>query len=303
MTPNELFTKQYFDLLEQEDKRFDKANRDAMLEAASVLAILYLGFNPVTGKAFQFTSAADPIFAALREKLKTNFRIHTENALKISKFKNEQIFRRMLETPELRGWLNRKIQERTLSQRIWKYTGMYRMELEARIAMGIVNGESERSLIKSVEKFLDHPYDNLIVDTRADWKARRLAVKYNTGTGKFASAYANVKRLARTEIFEAYRRADYLIWKSIPQVRGVLVYLSPFHYKEDSCDFLKGMYPKDFFFMGWHPACQCLAVPIMGGETIKDLPEDAKAYMSQAKTQKWYNKLPFITENNGYWGL
>ena len=35
------------------------------------------------------------------------------------------------------------------------------------------------------------------------------------------------------------------------------------HPVSDICDELKGVYPKEFKFVGWHPQCHCFAVPVL----------------------------------------
>lgn len=32
------------------------------------------------------------------------------------------------------------------------------------------------------------------------------------------------------------------------------------------CEALKGKYPKDFVFTGWHPQCRCYIVPVLASE-------------------------------------
>lgn len=300
ITPQELLTQQFMDYMEQEAKVADKEVQDKFMEVVKTLVSLYL-LSSISGEAFRLPKAADIIFTQFRTDLRAVADKYTENAMKFSKLKNTKMFNKVLETPQLRGWLDRKIQDITLNQRILKYTNNFKYEIEARIAIGIANKESEASLINSVKLFLDHPYDNMIVGTKADWKARRLAVKYNTGKGIYKSSFANAKRLVRSEMFEAYRRADYLIWKDESSVMGVLVYLNPAHPMYDSCDELVGMYPKGFFFTVWHPACICLSRPYVKGSLVNSVPSSAKKYMAQDKTKKWYGNLPFITENKKYW--
>lgn len=300
ITPQELLTQQFMEYMESEAKVADKEIQDKFMEVVKTLVSLYL-LSSIGGKGFKLPKAADIIFTQFRADLRIVADKYTENAMKFSKLKNTQMFNKVLETPQLRGWLDRKIQDVTLNQRILKYTNNFKYEIEARIAIGIANKESEASLIRSVKLFLDHPYDNMIVGTKADWTARRLAVKYNTGKGIYKSSFANAKRLVRSEMFEAYRRADHLIWRDESSVQGVLVYLNPAHPALDSCDYLVGLYPKDYFFCGFHPACICLARPYVKGSLVKNIPSSAKEYMAQDKTKKWYSKLPFITENKKYW--
>jgi len=300
ITPQGL-TQQFMDYMNDEAKVADKEVEKRFMELAKVLAALYLLAPSATGYNFRFPKSTDVIFAQFRLDIRAIVDKFTLNGMKFSKEKNTRIFNRVLKTPKLRGWLDRKIQDVTLNQRILKYSNNFKYELEARIAIGIANGETEASLINSVKVYLDRPFDNLLVDKRASWAARRLAVKFNTGKGIYKSSFANEKRLVRTEMFAAYRRADHLIWRDEKSVVGVRVYLNPAHPVLDSCDYLVGMYPKDYFFTGFHPACICLSMPVTRGDMVKDIPQSAKEYMGQDKTQRWYNELPFITENKKYW--
>ena len=101
--------------------------------------------------------------------------------------------------------------------------------------------------------------------------------KYLTDFDKLKSAYtekfgkaAKVKncqydsvRLARTEINIAYKTSDFLRWKDMPFVLGIEIQLSKSHPEKDICDDLKGEYPANFKFTGWHPNCFCFATPIL----------------------------------------
>lgn len=301
MTPTELFTKQYMEFLQQEAKGFTEENKQDMIDSASVIIAIYLGSPKSYGHNFRFTKSADLIFAELRNKLYENFAKYSNNGIRLSQLKNQRIFKRIISAPEIRGFVNRKIQEFTLKQRIAKYTQMFRMELEARVAIAISEGEAQSALVKAMSAFIDDPYAYITPKFRNVWAANRLARKYNPGTGKYKSAYANFKRLAYSEIFEVYRRADHKIWSSQKEVVGQLIYLNPAHPRYDSCDELVGVYPAMFLFTGFHAACICLNIPIVKGRTITKIPDSAKQYMSQDKTMKWWGKLPFVQENLKYW--
>lgn len=255
MTPSELFTKEYMEALIREAELSEKEIESLFSDAFKVLVALYLSGPKSSGFNFKLPKSADLIFAELRKNVREVFDKYSQKSAKLSALKNSTILNKKIDAPELKGWLDRVIQDRTLNQRILRVTNAFKMEVEARIAIGIVNGESEYSMIRSVEKFLLNPYDFLSIDKRLDYDARRLAIKYSPKTGTYKTAYANAKRLIRSEVFEAYRRSDHLIWKASDKVKGVLVYLNPLHPQYDSCDELVGLYPKDFFFTGFHPAC------------------------------------------------
>ena len=62
--------------------------------------------------------------------------------------------------------------------------------------------------------------------------------------------------------------------------------LSGNHPRTDICDHLKGKYPKDFKFTGWHTQCFCHAVTILAtpAEFIKSLNEDTEISSSNTVT-------------------
>ena len=49
----------------------------------------------------------------------------------------------------------------------------------------------------------------------------------------------------------------------------------------DICDELKGDYPKDFKFTGWHPHCRCYATPLL--KTPEELAADNQRIMQHKK--------------------
>jgi len=46
----------------------------------------------------------------------------------------------------------------------------------------------------------------------------------------------------------------------------------------DICDELKGRYPKDFKFTGWHPNCRCYAISIL--KTEEEMAEDTRRILA-----------------------
>ena len=64
----------------------------------------------------------------------------------------------------------------------------------------------------------------------------------------------------------AYRQAENLRWKQMDFIVGYEIKLSGKHHHADICDDLKGEYPKDFVWTGWHPNDMCYKVPILKTE-------------------------------------
>lgn len=61
-------------------------------------------------------------------------------------------------------------------------------------------------------------------------------------------------------------------------VVGIEIKLSNNHPIDDICDELKGKYPKDFKFTGWHPLCRCHAVTIL--KTPDEMAEDNRRILA-----------------------
>lgn len=176
-----------------------------------------------------------------------------------------------------------------LSQKVWKYTGIYKDELEDALDLAIGEGTPANRLATQIQKYLNDPdrfYRRFRVKIGEDedgdpiygrvWKRRVFDKetdsykwvdddprKYHPGRGVYRSSYRNAQRLARTETNIAYRTADYERWQQLPFVIGVEIKLSNNHPEPDICDDLKGIYPKGFKWSGWHPNCRCYQEPVL----------------------------------------
>lgn len=159
-----------------------------------------------------------------------------------------------------------------LSQKVWKYTGDLRTELENAISVSMGEGVSAATMSRRVRQYLREP-DKLFRRVRGkDGKLRlsKAAKAYHPSRGVYRSSYKNAMRLTRTETNMAYRIADEDRWQRMDFVVGYEVKTSNNHPVPDICDDLKGKYPKGFVFKGWHPQCRCRIVPILAtkGEFI-----------------------------------
>ena len=184
-----------------------------------------------------------------------------------------------------------------LSQRVWRYTGAYKKELENTLDLAIGEGTAANRLATTIQKYLNDPdrwYRRFRVKVGEDengnpvygrvWK-RRIYDKesqsykwiddnpkdYHPGRGVYRSSYRNAQRLARTETNIAYRTAEYDRWQDMPFVIGIEIKLSNNHPVPDICDDLKGIYPKTIKWTGWHSNCRCYQVPVLAthGEVEK----------------------------------
>lgn len=179
-----------------------------------------------------------------------------------------------------------------LSQKVWKYTGMYKSELEMTLDLAIGEGTPANQIAAKIKQYLNDPDRfyrrfRIKVGEKDDgspiwgykWKRRVFDSEsggykwiddnpknYHPGRGVYRSSARNAQRLARTETNIAYRTADYNRWQQLPFVIGVEIKLSNNHPDTDICDDLKGIYPKNFKWTGWHPNCRCYMVPVLAGK-------------------------------------
>lgn len=170
-----------------------------------------------------------------------------EKAMKVYGFdKGGDKYNRYFQTDNaaLRAFQQRKDRGLNLSQKLWRQSDEIEKELECALSVAIERGTSAITLSKRLSQYLvDFP---------------KLKADYTEKFGHAARCrdceYASM-RLARSEINMAYRTAEHLRWQQFDFILGFDVKLSGRHPAPDICDDLKGRYPKDFKFTGWHPNC------------------------------------------------
>lgn len=168
------------------------------------------------------------------------------------------------------AFIKRKTDGLGLSDRVWKYTNQFKEEIELGLDLGIRSGRSADELSRDLRSYLQHP-DKLFRRVRnkhGQLVLSQRAMAYHPGRGVYRSSYKNARRLAATETNIAYRTADYERWQQLDFVVGIEIKLSNNHPEPDICDDLKGRYPKDFKFTGWHPHCRCHV------ETVLKMPDE-----------------------------
>ena len=201
----------------------------------------------------------------------------------------------------LKAFQNRADKGMNLSAKLWNQSALYKEEMEAAISTAIQKGMSAQTLSKRLSVYLeDFP---------------KLQKDYRERFGRACICndceYRSI-RLARSEINMAYRTAEQTRWKQFDFIVGYEIKLSGSHPHPDICDDLKGRYPKDFDWTGWHPNDMCYAIPIImsedeywnegdrsqSDEMITELPENFKDYVRDNK------KRLMAFEENGtspYW--
>lgn len=158
-----------------------------------------------------------------------------------------------------------------LSQRVWKYVGDFKTEMEMALSVAMGEGKSAATISREVCKYLQRPdmmfrrfrvktgeqdifdadgnivgkesvygrvWKRKVVDAmtgNVSWQTVNLK-DYSFGRGVYRSSYKNAMRLARTETNMAYRTADQERWKRLDFVIGYRVVLSDNHPEPDICN-------------------------------------------------------------------
>ncbi|MBD0822631.1 hypothetical protein [Aestuariibaculum marinum] len=221
-------------------------------------------------------------------------------------------------TEALQAFLKRSSNGLDLSKRVWNLTNQTQSQLEYFIADGLTEGRSAAKLAGDIQKYLKAP-DKRFRRKRSPITGKLIssdpAKDYKPGTGVYRSSYKNALRLARNEINIAYRTADMERRKQLDFVVGIKVNLSQAHTVYDICDELKGEYPKEFVFVGWHPNCLCFTTSVLlskkdfieqlktgkvpKSKYIKSIPESASNYLNKNSERiKGLSNTPYFIRDN-----
>lgn len=182
-----------------------------------------------------------------------------------------------------------KINEKSfkISTRVWKEGVKGQIEGALQIAQS--KGQSAAELARELKKYLQEPdrlYRRITDPDTGELKLSKAARDYHPGQGVYRSSYKNALRLARTEINNAYRRAEWESYQANPCIIGYRIRLSNNHTLInpktgkpepfiDICDYAQGLYPKDFRWHGWHPQCRCIMTPVFASDEDIEKMEDA----------------------------
>lgn len=319
----------------------DEAARRATAIAANT------GYND-TSEDFRFDDfpqarrEIDALLKELSAKLSVNVREANSDAWDMANAKNDAMVDAMLDATgskldkkATRRWYNhnerarnafnhRREQGMNLSTNVWRLD-QFKQEMELALEMGLGRGKSAAELSREVRSFLKYPNKlfRRVRDEKGVLRLSRAAEAFHPGQGVYRSSYKNALRLTATENNMAYRSADSMRWKQIDFVLGIRISPSKTnHPVVDICDELKGDYPKDFVFTGWHPFCKCFAVPILAKQEdfikyqqaiiegkdvqewefdgeVKDVPKDFKGWVQENEERISRAKsLPYFIKNN-----
>ena len=157
-----------------------------------------------------------------------------------------------------------------LSQKVWRYTGDLKTEMELALSLSLGQGDSASTVSRKVRQYLQEPdklFRRIRTGTDANgnplYKLSKAAKAYHPGRGVYRSSYKNAMRLTRTETNMAYRVSEQDRWQRMDFVVGYEVKRSKRGFDCSICESLKGKFPKDFDFRGWHSQCRCVVVPIL----------------------------------------
>lgn len=250
------------------------------------------------------------------------------NTSKLSKARLNKMQDRNLDA--LQAFQGRKVEGLNLSERVWKYVGQYREQIESALDVGLGEGRSAQQLARDVKQNLKDPNRlfRRVRDKRGNLVLSKAARAFHPGRGVYRSSVKNAQRLTRSEINMAYRESDWQRWQSLDFVVGYEIVRSN-HEPLCECDIcarLVGRYPKTFKFIGWHPQCMCYAIPILMDEetfndnelgdlkaalrgttykhrqaanTVTDVPDSFKEWVKDhIKAQKGWSSTPYFIRDN-----
>jgi hypothetical protein len=303
-------------------KRIENVYHDAIKEVSFQSSMLtYEGqtFNLDTSPILK--RKIDEILSQMHSKITDEIIKSTEQSWQLSNHKNDVLTdsvvgetvlteraKQLLYNPNhdaLSSFIKRSEKGLNLSKRVWNLVEPYKYELEAGLADAINRGQSAAQTASTLKKFLNEP-DKLfrrVRDENGNLQLSKAAKNYHPGQGVYRSSYKNALRLTATENNIAYRTADNERWKKQPFTKGIEIVLSKSHPEFDICDELKGKYPKDFKFTGWHPKCLCYATPVLATDAEFNDMEDELLGISKTKPDITYIEKPpaafdkWISEN------
>ena len=167
-----------------------------------------------------------------------------------------------------------------VSSQIWAQNQIKSIENE--VLSAIARGTSADELALRLRGYLIGE-SGLSAQEVTDWRLASRAARRNLGH----SILYKAKRLARTEINNAYWEAGRLSAQSSPVVLGILWNLSNRHPKPDMCDYFHranlydlgpGIYPAQHLSPKGHPNCLCYQTDVLLPVTEWGMPRAEKSF-------------------------
>lgn len=280
---------------------YDELVREAV---AIGMTVPLLGERPFRFSNYPHTKArADKLLDNYQENIKKLIVNGIEAQWSLSNRKNDELCRRVLGKrvsgfKQMERYFNNNDTARdafirrkdaeglNLSERVWRYREQFREEIEMGLDVLIRDGLPAGEMNRELNNYLREPgrLFRRVRDQHGQLQLSKHAASYHPGQGVYRSSVRNIERLTRTETNMAYREADYERWQQLDFVVGIEIHLSHSHPYPDICDELKGKYPKDFKFTGWHPQCMCYATVIL--KTAEELSEDTHRILSGGRAMR-----------------
>lgn len=266
--------------------------------------------------------------AEISQKMHTSIERSTKEAWELSVLNNQKFFEPYLNSgllsaeqilhynnrniEALQSFLNRKTGGLHLSDRIWNLTKQFKTELEMSLDIGLSQGKPATEIALDIMNYLHQPNALLqkVRQFRGSLHLSKMVDKMKQADPVLGSSYNKAMRLARTEVNMAYRASDLEKYRQLDFVLGYEIKRSNHPYGCPVCESLKGKYPKDFQFVGWHPNCRCYTVPILQKledfleekpitDEIKDVPDNFKQWATD-NTQRMLSaqSVPYWWRDN-----
>lgn len=315
--------KQHLRNLLSYEAMIDEVYKTAAREAAALGASL-TDFNPQRAFSFRDYPSTQRRLKTLLETFRLSLQAVVVNGVRsewtLANNKNnelcQQVFgdnigklpkamydRYMSTNPDaLEAFLTRKRDGLRLSDRVWNYTNQFQDEIERYLNVGIRSGLSADEMSRQLRDFLKYP-DKLfrrVRDKDGNLVPSKPMSEFHPGQGVYRSSYKNARRLTATETNIAYRTSDFMRWQELDFVVGIYIEPSDTNHEPDICDDLKGKYPKNFKWTGWHPHCRCHAISLL--KTQKEMAEDNRRITAgEEPTTESKNTVSDVPKNFTQW--
>lgn len=294
----------------------------------------------------KITRYIEQTFDQFNKDLRELLKVSTSNSWNTADLKNDalkiatlnriagkipkEVYNKLKEVPQprnieaLAAFQDRKVGKFTISDRVWSITENTRKELEFALDLSLGQGKGAKESAREIKKYLREP-DRLyrrVRDKHGNLTLSKNAKAYKPGQGVYRSSMSNALRLTKEENNLAYREADQRRIMQNNDIVGYQIQLSNAHKIVDMCDDLKGFYPKEFKWGGWHIGCMCqrftvrktdkeiideinngLNLPPESSQNyIAEVPEQFNKWMEQnkEKIEGWKTKPSFVLDNKAF---